>query len=111
MASRRSDPRPADRRAESGQGKRWRPRPGEAGDANEKNPFATENVAETAPGDKANGVGQAVSGDDKLDLGERSVKVRLHGRQGKVNDEEVKSTEEGGGEDDGERKPAAELGR
>ncbi len=83
----------------------------ESGHADQKDALATENVAEPAAGDEADGVGESVGGDDELDLGEGGVEVGLHRGQGEVDDEEVERAEEGGGEDDGEGQPAAEAGR
>ena len=76
-----------------------------------KMPLATENVAEPAAGDEADGVSESIGGDDELDLGEGGVEVGLHGRQGEVDDEEIEGAEEGGDEDDGEGEPAAESRR
>src|SRR5262249_23226812 len=67
---------------------------GEPGDPDQEDALAAVDVAEPAAGDQAEGVGQAVAGDDQLDLGVAGAGVGLDGRQGQVDDEEVEHAQE-----------------
>jgi hypothetical protein len=80
---------------------------GEAGDADEEDALAAEDVAEPAAGDEHQREGQRVAGEDPLRGRVSGVEVGLDARQGDADDGAVDEVHESGGEHEAERQPAA----
>ena len=81
----------------------------EAADPDQKDPLSPKYVTQPPARDEGHPEGDAVGGDDELQLRGARAQTGPHRRQGDVNDKEVEEGEERADQDNGERSPSPRI--